>query len=617
MIRNWMSSLVETYDVCSKDSSTRSDKPPLVPIYHILNNAQITITLSSDAAIISAEVIPKDLQGTIIPCTEDSAGRTSGPRPHPLDDKLVYLAPDLKCYCDVKGDFVKSNSLYINQLESWCNSDYSNDKAKIVLQYLKSGAIIDDLLKRNILILNNDGKFASKKEAPGAPLFETAKIPGEQGDAFVRWAIDIPGDNCLDTWEDVKLTKDWINYVQSGQSDIGLCYITGNSVPLAKNNPSRIRNEADKAKLVSSNDKDGFTFRGRFETSNQAYGIGCESTQKAHSALRWLIGRQGYRQGDLCIIAWSVDKDTFSNPASDFSSILEIEEPAYTNDIAAKHIVQRLRGYNSDILDKDVMIMALDSATPGRMSIVTFRSELGEDLVTGLEKWHESSAWIHEYAKIKDENGKDKPIIFIGAPAPKDIAQAAYGLRADDKIITNAIKRILPCIIDGTRMPVDIMSSIINRACSPQSMERWEWRKVLSIACSTYKQFKGGKYEMSLENDRTSRDYLYGRLLAIADLMEGAALKSANEDRQTTAIRLMQRFSEFPYTTWKDIELALIPYASRLGKVAGYYEGKISEIMELFEGDDFRNNSKLSGEFLLAYHCQKRDQFKKKEIKEE
>ena len=118
---------------------------------------------------------------------------------------------------------------------------------------------------------------------------------------------------------------------------------------------------------------------------------------------------------------------------------------------------------------------------------------------------------------------------------------------------------------------------------------------------------------MVLEKERTSRDYLYGRLLAIADLMENAALRSAGESRQTTAIRLMQRFSEFPYSTWKDIELSLVPYAARLGSKAGYYEKKITEIMDLFEGDDFRNNSKLSGEFLLAYHCQREDQFKKKE----
>ena len=116
---------------------------------------------------------------------------------------------------------------------------------------------------------------------------------------------------------------------------------------------------------------------------------------------------------------------------------------------------------------------------------------------------------------------------------------------------------------------------------------------------------------MTLEKERRSRDYLYGRLLAIAHLMESSALKSAGESRQTTATRYMQRFSEYPYSTWKEIELALAPYAARLGTMAGYYQHKISEIMDMFEGDDFRDNRKLSGEFLLAYHCQIEDHFRK------
>jgi CRISPR-associated protein Csd1 len=131
-----------------------------------------------------------------------------------------------------------------------------------------------------------------------------------------------------------------------------------------------------------------------------------------------------------------------------------------------------------------------------------------------------------------------------------------------------------------------------------------EWRKALSIACSIYKGYYGG-YEMSLEEDRRTRDYLYGRLLALADLAESSALRKAGESRPTNAKRMMQRFSEYPYVTWLNIELSLSPYLDRLGPgLANYYVNQISNVMEMFDGDDFRDNSKLSGEFLLAYHCQ-------------
>ena len=111
---------------------------------------------------------------------------------------------------------------------------------------------------------------------------------------------------------------------------------------------------------------------------------------------------------------------------------------------------------------------------------------------------------------------------------------------------------------------------------------------------------------MSLDTANRSRDYLYGRLLAIAENIESYALYLAEEKRSTTAERYMQRFAERPFTTWRNIELALNPYQERLrnrGKDTGTQA--IGEIMELFQHQDFICDDKLSGEFLLGYHCQK------------
>ena len=615
MSTGWMDSLVETYDRCIKDPDTRTEDVPLVPICHTINNAQITVTIR-DGRFVSAEAIPKDDQMTIIPCTEDSAARTSGPSPHPLDDKLIYLAGNLSKYRKISKSFAESHALYMDQLKRWTEYDPTNKKLSSLYSYLASDSLMDDLISSGILILGDDGMLADKASAPDAKMFSVAKI-ADQGDAFVRWAIDA-GEPCIDTWTDESLVESWISFMGSQEGEVGLCYITGEIVPLAQKHPSKIRNSGDGAKIISGNDTSGFTFRGRFETPDQACGIGFQASQKMHAALRWLIGRQGYSRGEFTIVAWTVTGEKVSSPSDDLAAELGFEDDnvsSWTNAVAAQHLNNRIRGYNSEIIGKEVTILCLDSATSGkgRIAVTYFRRELGDELIGQLEKWHKSCAWIHRYAKAKGSDGEEKRIVFIGAPAPKDIAMAAYGSRADDRIIATVVKRILPCILDGERIPRDIEESVVRRACNPVSMETWEWAKTLSIACSVFKQCSGGRYEMVLEKERTSRDYLYGRLLAIADLMEGSALRSAGESRQTTAIRLMQRFSEFPYTTWKDIELSLVPYAARLGPKAGYYEKKIAEVMDLFEGDDFRDNSKLSGEFLLAYHCQREDQFKKKE----
>lgn len=116
---------------------------------------------------------------------------------------------------------------------------------------------------------------------------------------------------------------------------------------------------------------------------------------------------------------------------------------------------------------------------------------------------------------------------------------------------------------------------------------------------------------MALEEDRTTRDYLYGRLLALADSIEGYTLKLAGEKRETTAARLMQRFADRPFSTWRNIELALTPYKSRLRaseKGAGFLwkrEKLLDEIQCCFQTEDFTNDRALTGEFLLGYHCQR------------
>jgi len=73
----------------------------------------------------------------------------------------------------------------------------------------------------------------------------------------------------------------------------------------------------------------------------------------------------------------------------------------------------------------------------------------------------------------------------------------------------------------------------------------------------------------------------------------------------------MQRFADRPFSTWRNIELALTPYKSRLRaseKGSGFLwkrEKLLDEIQCCFLSDDFTSDRALSGEFLLGYHCQR------------
>jgi CRISPR-associated protein Csd1 len=116
---------------------------------------------------------------------------------------------------------------------------------------------------------------------------------------------------------------------------------------------------------------------------------------------------------------------------------------------------------------------------------------------------------------------------------------------------------------------------------------------------------------MALEPDRTTRDYLYGRLLAIAENIESSALFVAGEKRDTSAARLMQRFADRPFSTWRTIETSLAPYKARLRTQRGGLllrrEQLLDDTMAKFKSDDYVDDSPLTGEFLLGYHCQRQD----------
>jgi CRISPR-associated protein Csd1 len=150
-----------------------------------------------------------------------------------------------------------------------------------------------------------------KHEGEAPPIFRL--LPGEQApeDAFVRWRVEEQGVLDTGTWEDQHLVRSWQAFYSSRQSARGLCLVTGETSALADQHPKKIRHSGDRAKLISSNDTNGFTFLGRFANANQAASVSFEVTQKAHNALRWLIGRrQASRNGDQVFVSWAIGGQT-------------------------------------------------------------------------------------------------------------------------------------------------------------------------------------------------------------------------------------------------------------------------------------------------------------------
>lgn len=618
---SWIQKLYETYDHIGEKT-----EPLLWPISHFVKNAHIEVVIDGNGNFKDNRV--KLLAGedapTLIPATEASAGKSGAKvAPHPLCDEIGYCASG---YPEINPE---KSAEYLKQIEAWSNSEFSHPKVKAINSYLKKNRLWQDLSKEVEFPFN----FKSRSGA-------TTKIVAEK--AFIRWRVEDPGNPISATWQDDELINLWIKYDNKYNSNFGFCYVEGSEERSANNHPRFIRNAGDGGKLISSNDKSGFTFRGRFTEPEQVTGVSFDVTQKAHNALRWLISRQGFRNGDQAIVAWAVSGKEIPQPMADTLSFLEnklvesisdevIDENEtdrvdHTIDVGqsfAQSLNRYMAGYNAKLNPTEsVVIMGLDSATPGRMAITYYRETFAKEFIDQITKWHEDFAWYQRYKLEK------KTIWPISAPSPKDIWGAVYGERITDTLKKNLIERIMPCIIEGRAFPQDIVNQALRIAVNRNAYkndEFWLWEKHMGIACGLYKGFckrhpdlnKRREYTMSLEENNNSRDYLYGRLLAVADHMEEYALYLADEKRTTNAARFMQYFADRPFTTWRNIELALQPskhrlYNNRRGFVEKM-EKELGQICSQFTSSEFTNDAALSGEFLLAYHVQRQALRKKKD----
>lgn len=651
---SWMQRLYETYEACAANPEFTNPPPKeegglppaLMPVSHVSQQAHIQVTIDGEGAIQRAELLPPKFS-CVIPATEDSAGRSGKlPPPHPLCDKIRYCAGDYagNRQLEKAGEKTEFES-YIELLRGWCASPQAHPMARAVLAYVEKSSLVHDLVEKGVLLADSEGNLltapppapegAEKKDSIFSRLTPRNGVR-DQGEALVVWNVLMPGETESRTWENRGLRLAWIAYDAARMEHKALCLVQGEEASVTFKHPRNIRRPGDNAKLISANDNANFTFRGRFLESEQACTVGYEVSQKAHNALRWLIQRQGWRNGEQAVVAWAVSGVPVPHPCEDFFSLSE-EDYSDVGDVApmeaesasqdsnprdmgqafALRLGRALRGYKAVLSDTEgIAVMALEAASPGRLSITYYREHFFKEYLDRLQAWQTDLAWPQpvrvEAEKTGQGRGKARTIWQPIAPLPKAIARAAYGRRCDDKLLMATAERLLPCIVDGAPLPRDLVECCVRRACNRVAQEAWEWKGTLAVACALYKGWsirtRNKEYGMGLDESNSNRDYLYGRLLAVAEYIERTALSAAGETRPTNAERLMQRFADQPCATWRQLEVQLSPYMQRLqgsGRAGLLFRARktLDAVMGRFRNGDFAAPGKLGGEFLLGYHC--------------
>ena len=602
---SWLLDLYETYEnnedyVGITDYKRNGQAFMLLPISHTTQSAHIEVLVTEDGNFHSASVIPKDDAITVIPTTEESSSRAGAKTaPYPLHDKLSYVAGDYNLF---GGDPKKVNdySVYIKQLQDWSESPFVTSKVDSIYKYLSKGELITDLVKDKKLWADENHKLRTKWDSSLGDRPEIfSVVTGDQDAAFVRFDVYYPDKVSKKIWMDPAVQQSFIDFYNTKLQNDDLCFVTGKMQPGTERHANKIRNPADKAKLISGNDTSGFTFRGRFNTSNEVAGISYEVSQKAHNALKWLINRQGKDIDGRVVLVWGNDKLDYVDPLAGGE---EVAGYAQTQQSFSIELSKAIDGYKNDLeTDSKVIILVLDAATTGRMAVIYYRRIDAEEYLDKIKQWHYNHTWR--------QIGEEKKV-FFGAPSIKNIAVAAHGEKANNKVIKSVMERLLPCIIDGRTIPKDIINSCVRRASNPVAMERWEWEKVLSVACALVNE--KGADGVGLDNNIKDRSYLFGRLLAVADVLENTALRADEKKRITNAERYMSAFSQHPSRTWEIIQKAIQPYKARLGEKSIFYTKQIDEILSKIEFEDF-NDKPLKSVYLLGYSSQRQELYTKKQ----
>ena len=573
---------VETYDamqsLVGKKQANRDEV--LAPIGYVVRPAGIEITVDADGNFVRATKIDEKIP---IPCTEKSSGRSSGLAPHPLCDNLGY----------VTEKDAEKHALYLSGIKSWIDSGYGNSKLDAIYTYLVKGCVLRDCKESEVLQYHKDGNLSNEN-------------------SIVTWRVVGLGEDSGAVHEDLQLMKNYSEYyINRNQAPKGLCMVSGTCDSIVSKHPGVI----GQARIVSSNDKENFTYLGRFSVAKgmpkgyeayEALTIGYISSQKAHNILRWLLSDDStcITVGNRKILCWNPQGKIIKSPT--LPLIPQTNSKIIPSDYG-RVLRDAINGYKSNFSEQDsVVIAAFEDINSGKGRLsVTYYNELEySDFLDRLYYWDNTCCWYDNRWGVQ-------------SPPLSQIVKYAFGteksgeIKCDTRVWGQQVQRLISCRLDKARFPMDIMRNLVIKASNLQIYKGNNADNILFVTCAVIKKFRHDylkeEWEMALDENKMDRSYQFGRLLAVLERIEIVACRG-DKKRDTNAIRTQAFFSKRPLTAFTQIMTSLkTGYYPRLSVGARtYYEKLIGEIMEKISlsGEDALDKP-LTETYLMGYYLQK------------
>ena len=400
----------------------------------------------------------------------------------------------------------------------------------------------------------------------------------------------------------------WAGHLARAQSPQGVCLVTGARAPIALVHPAvkGVRGtHAAGAALVTFN-LDTFASYGKTQGANAPISIHAAfAYASALNALLAFDSRRRIRIGEMTVVLWAettADERTASEAERLLSGAMA-EPPADAP--AASAVARTLEA----IARGEPLAHATPELPPGtRLHILGLAANVGR---LSVRLWHVDT--LGALARRIVEHWDDlriEPAPWRSPPPARRLLYESAPQRKADRIPPALGPALLRAILGGGRYPRTLLAAVIARVRADKAVTGAQ--AAICRACLARDHRLGFEREdapMSLDREDTHPAYRLGRLFAVYERVQRAALGTVNASIRD---RYFGAASSTPATVFPLLarkcahHLATLRKQERRRRLAHWYEREIDAILDGV-GTAFPRSLRLAdqGRFALGYHHQR------------
>lgn len=411
---------------------------------------------------------------------------------------------------------------------------------------------------------------------------------------------------------------------QKANESIGACAITGKITNLSRLHETiDIRDGGTNPRLVAFQKSSGFDSYGKQQGENAPISI--EASDAIHSALNTLI-RYGeetnYYLSGITYLFWSTPANEllvkeYRESTFDFRTEEREEKSKEEYRNRSKKLLQSLKattyakGTTLNTTGEEGRFYILGLApNNARTSVVLWQEGTISNIVGNTLK-HLRDMNIIEYDGYIDDE-------YPPLRSLRGIVSSISTMDKSDKWSKLMVKNIVRSIVCDLPYPREMQLACLNRIRATQGITPLR----AAILKAYLNRSKTNKYHITMALDKTNTEsaYLLGRLFALLEGMQSAALNNVNASIRD---RYYGAASTAPSSTFGQLMKLYGAHQSKLGKnkpaLAKYYDKKVEELFAILPADKMpaHFNADEQSLFAIGYYHERVDLYKNKEKEEE